>query len=219
MRGQEWVPASAARGPGRAPKAFAERAAPRESHGATLNANAAEFIPTLSMCCPLLGVCSVPEEHDKERSGCWPPAGRRRGESSLQGCHEEAGSRGEEEGLPPATEEEWQHRIAMRTKSIAVGKETQEYRWFAMSRSECRSAGQPEEDEPLTPDPRDRTISKRQWKYRVQVWRQTLKQQHTEYCSGIEGGSTVSTSDLTVTTEDSLLLWPNYATIGVDDQS
>lgn len=99
--------------------------------------------------------------------------------------------------LPEASEEEWQHRIAMRRKAVAVGKDTPEYRWY----TEARLRDEGSCDGLKTPDPTDRRVSKRYWKYTLQQWRVTLKQRHhearcsatsTEAPDGDNASSTVS---------------------------
>lgn len=76
--------------------------------------------------------------------------------------------------MPEATEEEWQHRIVMRTKAIEIGKNTPEYQRYA----ERVPKEERTESCPSTPDMTDRTVSKRRWKYDVQQWRTKLKQRH-----------------------------------------
>eukprot|EP00747_Dinoflagellata_sp_TGD_P207726 gnl/TRDRNA2_/TRDRNA2_81262_c0_seq2.p1 gnl/TRDRNA2_/TRDRNA2_81262_c0~~gnl/TRDRNA2_/TRDRNA2_81262_c0_seq2.p1 ORF type:complete len:361 (+),score=57.54 gnl/TRDRNA2_/TRDRNA2_81262_c0_seq2:41-1123(+) len=74
--------------------------------------------------------------------------------------------------MPEATEEEWQHRIQMRIKALLVGKATCEYvRYLEEVPREEREA-----DEPQTPDPTDRSMSKRRWKYVVHQWHMQLRQ-------------------------------------------
>jgi len=89
--------------------------------------------------------------------------------------------------LPEASEEEWRHRESMRRKAVAVGKDTPEYRWFQGK----KVRGEREEDGLKTPDPADRMLSKRKWKYIVQQWRGALRVRYIED----RGGSTVSTQD------------------------
>lgn len=69
-----------------------------------------------------------------------------------------------------ATEEEWEHRAEMRAKSIALCKQAPEYQRFA----EHRKQRNREADEPSTPNPTDRSISKRQWKHNLQQWRNSF---------------------------------------------
>lgn len=73
---------------------------------------------------------------------------------------------------PPATEEEWQHRIAKRIKVVTSMKETREYQgYFAKRTPAARLHG-----EPRTPTAEDRSLSKRRWEYEIQQWRTQLKQ-------------------------------------------
>jgi len=74
--------------------------------------------------------------------------------------------------MPPASEEEWETRISKREKEVATIKALQSYRLYVevFPRGEFRS-----EEDPSTPDPRDRSISKRMWKWNVEKWRLLLK--------------------------------------------
>ena len=64
--------------------------------------------------------------------------------------------------IPWAPEEDWQRRLAKREGIIA---RTKAWPWYT-------GYGGPRV---LTPDPRDRAVSKRAWEKQVQVWRNTLK--------------------------------------------
>ena len=66
------------------------------------------------------------------------------------------------------SEEEWQRRQETRRAIVARMKESPEYMTLQTS---CR---------PATPDPTDRTISKRFWETKVQAWRNALKDQSQE---------------------------------------
>lgn len=74
--------------------------------------------------------------------------------------------------LPEATEEEWQRREDYRAKALDLGKQTAAYQRFC--------AAVPEDERSLdsciirTPNPFDRTISKRKWKEIVHEWRKQL---------------------------------------------
>ncbi|CAK0863471.1 unnamed protein product, partial [Prorocentrum cordatum] len=74
--------------------------------------------------------------------------------------------------LPEASEEEWRRRAQTRRRAVAACKASLEYRWCegARLRGECDCDGL------RTPDPTDRTTSKRSWKYKMQQWRSELKQ-------------------------------------------
>jgi len=72
--------------------------------------------------------------------------------------------------MPDASEEEWSRRRETRTRAIDVAKNTREYQSYSRSKLDVESSV----DEPLTPNPADRTISARRWKYEVQQWRSAL---------------------------------------------
>mmetsp|Transcript_113268 Transcript_113268/g.225583 ORF Transcript_113268/g.225583 Transcript_113268/m.225583 type:complete len:352 (+) Transcript_113268:69-1124(+) len=109
-----------------------------------------------------------------------PRAGTQR--SSVSGCPSSTGSRRaticqlQQGEMPEATEDEWQHRFEVREKSVAISKETAVYQWYSsLKPREARA-----DNEPMTPDPRDRTVSKRRWKYLVQCWRTTMHNMYIE---------------------------------------
>lgn len=78
--------------------------------------------------------------------------------------------------LPDASEDDWRRREEVRKKAVDMIKKFPEYQWYADSKPrEEREAGAP-----TTPDPRDRTISKRKWKYLTTSWRLALKQRYTD---------------------------------------
>lgn len=73
--------------------------------------------------------------------------------------------------MPPATNEEWEARIAKREKEVITIKSLQSYRMYV----EVFPHDKRSEDDPQTPDPRDRKVSKRMWKWNVEKWRLHLK--------------------------------------------
>lgn len=73
--------------------------------------------------------------------------------------------------MPPASEEEWETRTSKREKEVATIKALPSYRLYV----EVFPPGKRAEEDPDTPDPRDRTISKRMWKWNVEKWRLLLK--------------------------------------------
>lgn len=77
-----------------------------------------------------------------------------------------------EDGAEPATEEEWQLRIEKRKESVAIAKNSVEYRCFQLRRDELEQEFG--EHVPRTPDVADRTMSKRKFKYELQQWRQQI---------------------------------------------
>lgn len=161
------------------------------------NAAAPEFIPTLTMPCPLISVLSstlsgiesashskfigqgdfsTPQKCAGESRRRTGPSRKRR-PSSLQEPSDkrtkseerqepEAPRAGQNE-MPEVSEAEWQHRIHMRQQAIDIGKKTPEY-------AAAKLRGKLEGNEPTTPDPRDRTKSKRRWKYDVKQWRSEI---------------------------------------------
>mmetsp|Transcript_33297 Transcript_33297/g.72680 ORF Transcript_33297/g.72680 Transcript_33297/m.72680 type:complete len:268 (+) Transcript_33297:58-861(+) len=215
------------------------------------NIHAQEFIPTMSLACPLVGVCTlVPEDEagnfavvmectslglgllGNEAPGagiCTTSASKPRKEARYPGAKMPSQAKGGTQmpqiersvlELPEASEEEWQHRAAMRRKAVRLGKETREYLCISELK---RSQGEEEaaDDEPSTPDYRDRSLSKRQWKWQLLQWRNALKRRYleeghgsvasTEECSSLACYSTLTgcteMSMVTVTDgdEDSLL--------------
>lgn len=86
--------------------------------------------------------------------------------ASVGGCSVSTLDRNE---MPEATEEEWLRREDSRVKAIEMGKATIYYQRF------CMEVPEEKRDCVLqTPDPYDRTISKRKWKEMVQDWRKQL---------------------------------------------
>lgn len=73
--------------------------------------------------------------------------------------------------IPEATEEEWEHRARLRMRAVEIGKESKEYRLHCETKKGC---GYGVSDEPKTPDPHDRTVSKRMWKFLLREWRSAL---------------------------------------------
>jgi len=220
-----------------------------QTESAGLNANAIEFIPTLTMACPLVGFCTEVAEQAAgqcpqftaaqldntlqldntpyvadwtysdscafpAQEVCRHNAGRRRRPSRL--AHPHATVREEclstsaksssllinalpargQQLMPEATEEEWQHRVELREKSVSVVKATPEYRWCAEARAQSKGV----DAEPHTPDPRDRTVSKRHWKYLLQQWRCAIHQLHFDGRGSVASAEDVQ-SVATATTE------------------
>jgi len=230
-----------------------------------MNAYAPEFIPTLSMQCPLVGVCSViheaneeeqddarlhteevavnifcaynpeqtmhaeapftmwEEEAPRNRSSSQKQAAKKKkpfwrrhhssqreedvpevkqGESpekSSERCQtvtsSESDIRHQEEVCLP--EEEHQRRMAIRQRGVDIGKQSKEYLWYVQHTQNCDS----EEMAKLRdgPDPTDRSISKRSWKYQLHVWRDTLNWHYLQEAGKPEGASVVSTEEDDVT--------------------
>eukprot|EP00421_Protoceratium_reticulatum_P067759 CAMPEP_0168422298 /NCGR_PEP_ID=MMETSP0228-20121227/33723_1 /TAXON_ID=133427 /ORGANISM="Protoceratium reticulatum, Strain CCCM 535 (=CCMP 1889)" /LENGTH=302 /DNA_ID=CAMNT_0008436229 /DNA_START=58 /DNA_END=966 /DNA_ORIENTATION=- len=75
--------------------------------------------------------------------------------------------------MPEASKDEWQRRLQKRRNSVAAIKGMPEYHTCAAERAQGTIA---EEDMPLTPEPDDCTVSKRQWEGSVMRWRAQLRQ-------------------------------------------
>jgi hypothetical protein len=73
--------------------------------------------------------------------------------------------------MPWASDEEWEQRILKREKEVETIKSLQSYRLYIEVFPHDRRS----DDDPKTPDPRDRTVSKRMWKWNVEKWRLQLK--------------------------------------------
>jgi len=161
-------------------------AASSSSGSQAFNADAAPFVPTGS-------VSNMPPP-------ALPPASsnskRRRGKRALSSVQESGGKRTREQAPasateasaaqpnkalptlepPPASEEEWTHRIQKRNKVVKAIKEGPEYRIYV----ERRPPAERLPEEPLTPTAEDRGLSKRRWEYLVQQWRTNVKQWATD---------------------------------------
>mmetsp|Transcript_46781 Transcript_46781/g.130238 ORF Transcript_46781/g.130238 Transcript_46781/m.130238 type:complete len:299 (-) Transcript_46781:102-998(-) len=92
---------------------------------------------------------------------------------------------------PDADEEAWRRRTDKRRLSVMACKATPEYCAYSRARARAeRQAG-----EPQTPDPLDRSVSKRQWDEEVRLWRAALRKWCSSTCStapqqGADGGGT-----------------------------
>lgn len=73
--------------------------------------------------------------------------------------------------IPNASDQEWEQRTGKREKEVQTIKSMQSYRLYV----EVFPQDHREDDDPKTPDPFDRSISKRQWKWNVEKWRLQLK--------------------------------------------
>jgi len=88
--------------------------------------------------------------------------------------------------LPSATEEEWQKRSETRTKNVQAAKDKADYKVYleTVPRAERATSS------PMTPDPNDRTISKRSWKMDLQKWVKELQSWHARHtCTPIRPNS------------------------------
>jgi len=90
--------------------------------------------------------------------------------------------------MPELSEEDWNRRCETRQRAVDFGKITPEYARCC----EARALGEVEATGLETPNPKDRSISKRQWKYIVQKWRNELKRLYGSATD--DGGDTGSTA-------------------------
>lgn len=79
--------------------------------------------------------------------------------------------------LPPASEEDWQHREEKRRRALVIVKATPEYTAYVAARHPTDRL----KYEPRTPDATDRAMSKRRWEQEVQQWRAALRGWCEEY--------------------------------------
>jgi len=161
----------------------------------TLNAYAAEFLPTLSMRCPLVGICDVIAEGD-EAKGCledaafsepllvaFAPVRALPAEGPKQSSSQRFWRKDRDPSLEVRPrvpqgihrEEITDETLQRRIRNIEIGKETKEYQFYLEQIRLLRPGA-----EPLTPDPHNRTLSKRRWDKEVQNWRQELRKQYLD---------------------------------------
>lgn len=75
--------------------------------------------------------------------------------------------------LPEASEETWEKRIEKRRMAVAAVKASPEYQ---AGRGHAPQQGAVGTGAPGTPEPTDRTVSKRKWEEEVRLWRVALRQ-------------------------------------------
>jgi len=157
---------------------------PQERRLGQLSREAPEFIPTLSAACPAIYVgtlCVEDEDLDSasgsryQRQHCPLLAQRRKIQLACldvpaQMMRSKDYGQNPQGVMPDASENEWQRRRETRMRAILVAKNTREYQSHSRSKLEIESSA----DEPMTPDPADRSISARRWKHEVQQWRSAL---------------------------------------------
>ena len=78
---------------------------------------------------------------------------------------------GNQREVPDATEEDWTRRVEHRSNGVLYVKSTGSYQAMSRARASGRLREPPA---PLTPDPTDRTVSKRRWEKSMQEWRTAL---------------------------------------------
>lgn len=164
--------------------------------------DAPEFIPTLSAACPAVCVGTLCVENKDlestsgsrfQHQGCTMLAQRRKVQFASLEVPARIAKRGENYGtsppgvMPEASEDEWLRRRETRMRAISVAKNTREYQSYCRSKLDIEYSV----DEPVTPDPADRTVSARRWKYEVQQWRSALSKRWEQDVHG----SVISTED------------------------
>jgi len=173
---------------------------PRDSFR-QLSREAPEFIPTLTAACPAICVgtlCVEDEDLDStagsryQRQRCPVLAQRRKVQLACldvpaQMMRSKDHRQSPQGVMPDASEDEWQHRRETRMRAILVAKNTREYQSHSRSKLDIEFSAV----EPMTPDPADRSISARQWKYEVQQWRSAFAKRWEQDAHG----SVVSTED------------------------
>jgi len=92
---------------------------------------------------------------------------------------------------PEATEETWEHRAQQRARAVEIGRQSKKYQLCCETRKGCGSGGV---DEPKTPDPHDRNVSKRMWKFLLREWNNALAERECRYLQQ-DPGSVVSTEE------------------------
>merc|ERR1712039_379949 len=74
--------------------------------------------------------------------------------------------------MPEVAEEDWQRRIQHRSAAVHYIKSTATYQKLAVAREQGLAEAA---TRPRTPDPTDRSVSKRDWEKSVQKWRSELQ--------------------------------------------
>lgn len=153
-----------------------------------LNPMAPDFVPTLSMFCPLVGTCVV------------DPAGRTTIEQATDNCKESCQSSAcaslsvaaDEMRVPPGvvpetSEEVWQHREQVRRRELAILEAS------VFNSNDRRHIGHLKELMlPVKPDPSDRSMSRRQWKKATNQW---VKAMFSVVCSEHGASSSVASTE------------------------
>lgn len=125
----------------------------------TLNAYATEFLPTLSMSCPLVGFCEVILE-ENESQGQLKAAKKRYWQKPRLAKQQQL-------EVEQISEDQLQRRI----RSVEAGMASKEYHFLL----EHKGYGGPGA-ELMTPDPQDSALSsRRSWLQAVQIWREELR--------------------------------------------
>lgn len=180
-----------------------------------LSYDAPEFIPTLSAACPAVCIGTLCVENKNlegtsnsrsQQQSCPMLAQRRKvqfaclevpGRIVVRGDDHNTSSQGV---MPDASEDDWSRRRETRMRAISVAKNTREYQSHSRSKLDIEYSA----DEPLTPDPADRTCSARRWKYEVQQWRSALSKRWEQdaHCSVVSTEDGVSDTVSSAATDE-----------------
>lgn len=156
-----------------------------------LSTQATEFLPTLSMACPLVGIL---EEGDAARSVTDHRANKRFwGKSRPKPLDVRPAASAQ--GIPSTELSATQ--LQRRIRNLEIGKETKDYQFLSALKGHQAAGG-----EPLTPEPRDATISKRGWDRVVKEWRAEVRRHYLAETEGIFSGSHLDTESISTEAEE-----------------
>lgn len=105
------------------------------------------------------------------KGACSPSEWSSTSTTTLSANSETSSTAGAQSEVPETTEEDWERRAQTRSRDIARSKMFSEYSCY----TDHIPKSEREADEPMTPDPLDRSISKRHWKYRLRGWHSALQ--------------------------------------------
>ena len=109
--------------------------------------------------------------HADKRHSAYARRSRRRSSFSEPPPRRKSVDAGNQREMPDATEEDWTRRVEHRSNGVLYVKSTGSYQAMSRARASGRLREPPA---PLTPDPTDRTITKRRWEKSMQQWRTAL---------------------------------------------
>lgn len=93
------------------------------------------------------------------------------------------------------SQDEWERRVEKRLSAVAMIKNSSEYQKMLERHCSAERSGTASTlmNLPKTPDPTDRTISKRTWETQLQLWRAAIKQWRSD--EGVDLVVVISGSD------------------------
>ena len=94
-----------------------------------------------------------------------------------------------------SSHDEWERRVEKRLAAVAMIKNSPEYHKMIQRRGSAERSGTAStlSNMPKTPEPTDRTISKRAWETQLQLWRAAIK--HWCIVEGVDLVVVISDSD------------------------